>query len=385
MANFEPFLSRFNAPGGTLDEILGVQAPNVPSEDDFGIQEDPRSPGFLERFITNLQNVQAPGDTGFLGGFVSGLGRAGAQKQQARQKFEADQTRRRSALDEARRKSTAEYRAERTTALRDLSKSQTAERQRAAEYERDNPLVTAELKAQYPALSRIPEGQRLTSTMWNEVQKRSLPESESEKRAREAAERSEQRQQLLVQNAERANRLAEVTTTRGLVHDYSQDKAIQGYNFVQSNYKTAEDQAKLKNGVGDVALIFAWARAREPENPNVVREGEFTSASKAAGELQNIVTIPQRFLQGDRLTEPGRKMILRSIKSIRDSRRPAFDAANDQYRAQAKQFGVDPSFFIRDPLAIPARPSAAGATTAAVPSDADLDAEYDARFGGGPR
>lgn len=163
----------------------------------------------------------------------------------------------------------------------------------------------------------------------------------SEARSMAATERTANAQ-------ERASRQATVQNTRGLVADYRQDSAIKGYQNVLANLKTAEAARTLQNGVGDVGIIFAYMRALEPENPNVVREGEYTNASKAAGIFERTKSLPKYFFQGDRLTDRGRDSIIRSIRAFLKSRRGAYDSANDQYRRQAEAFEVDPTLFIRE-------------------------------------
>jgi hypothetical protein len=167
------------------------------------------------------------------------------------------------------------------------------------------------------------------------------PETEKDKRA--AA-----REQRQIDAADRANRLASANTVGKLVDDYRMDKAITGYQGVRSNYNTALAGEKQNSGPGDIAIIFSYMRALEPENPNAVREGEFDNAQKATGLLQTVKNLPQQYFAGNRLTREGRRHFLDTMEGVLKSRRPDFELANDQYKRRAESGGIDPSLVIRD-------------------------------------
>ena len=308
----EDLLARLMVPGGEIDQSLGIEAPQFAEydpEEEFQASPFER---FLERFAAGGLPLRRPRGFGanLLAGFAGGLGGAGSRVAGARQKFEARQEQRRKEADVQRIKATEEYRKERGTALRELSKSQRDERRQTQEYERDNPLVTPELKERYPAIARIPEGERLDSETWRKVKQSMLPEGPGEVGARVAAERAALNVQRQTDAAERQERLARVQTVNQLASAYKEDRSIKGYEAVRSNLNTAETGAKEKSGPGDIALIFSFMRALEPENVNVVREGEFTNARQAAGALQRTAALPARFFKGSQLTDDGRQYFL---------------------------------------------------------------------------
>lgn len=206
-------------------------------------------------------------------------------------------------------------------------------------FEQQKEIAGMQIGARAPVIA--PEQRAYQTEVGRRRAATELGETPAEKRARGAAERA-------VGAQDRANRLAEITSTRQLFDMYRNDKSIQGYQFIHNNLMTARENAKLNTGVGDVTLIFAYGRAREPENPNVLREGEFTVASKAAGQFETLKSLPRRFFTGDKLTDEGRRRVIASIEAIERSRKPAFNQAQGQFKSMARQFGVDPNLFIRE-------------------------------------
>lgn len=142
------------------DAELGLAPPQL--EPDYQPQEFQTTP--WQRVLEGLSGVQPQQPRGFGESFLSGLtGQLGAQGQRigtARQRFDARQEERRRSTDERRRKSSEEYRQERASRLKEVSKSQSDERRRVADYERDNPQLTPDMLAAAPWLSRVasPDG-----------------------------------------------------------------------------------------------------------------------------------------------------------------------------------------------------------------------------------
>jgi len=321
-----------------IDRLLGIEPPDIPED----VPEEEFPTTGLERFQERLGGLSLPPPRNFGQGLAAGLlgsfaGR-GRQIAGARQKFEARQEKRRVETDEARRRSTAEYRKERGEALRRVSGEQRTERTKAAEYERDNPLVTPELKAAYPALSRIPEGQRLDAATWREVQKRSLPESESDKRA--AAN-----QARLAQAAERQSISSASAVEGRLVDDYRTDPSITAYRTAQQNLATIKAASKEPSGFGDLAMLIAYVRATEPGVLSVVRQEELQNVGQAVGKLQNYMNIPNQWVSGQRLTPEGRKAIIRAGTTIAGSQKPAYEKARNIFFSRAKRANVPEDIF----------------------------------------
>jgi hypothetical protein len=171
-----PDLLGSRIPDEALDRMLGIAPPDLP--------EDVPDQGFettgWERFLEGLQRPTArPRGFGqsFLAGLTGQLAGQGSRIAARRAKFEAQQDKSKAEKDEQRRKSTEEYRKERGLALRDLSKSQREEREKAAVYERDNPALTPEMLKAAPWLARVagPDGRVPRSALMTAMKPESTP------------------------------------------------------------------------------------------------------------------------------------------------------------------------------------------------------------------
>ena len=155
-------------------------------------------------------------------------------------------------------------------------------------------------------------------------------------------------QELQAAAATRANHLATVASTDKLIDNYNQDPDIKAYRQLRTNEMTAKAGAAQKNGVGDLAMVFAYQRALEPDAPNAVREGEVATARQAVGRIESLKALPKKYISGDGFTEEGRQYILRAIDSFRKSREQNYKLAHSQFIDRAAAFGVDPKLILRD-------------------------------------
>lgn len=342
---YDPYLDRELM----LQGLTGVEPPDPMADVSGQFQANP-----FELFAENLhyQPTRAPQGfaEGLLGGLASGLASQGSRVAERRAKFQSDQSRRQAQVDLDRRTATQKFRDQRAQALRDISNQQRDERAKTAQYERDNPLVDERLIAAYPGLSSLPrmKGQRVEASMLQREAIQQPARDASAARQDAAASRAGAAAERAAAAAERQNTVAQANITGKLADDYRLDPAIKGYQQVRSNLNTAETAAKKRNGPGDIALIFSFMRALEPENPNAVREGEFDNARKAAGRLQQFQNLPDRFFKGTQLTDEGRQYFLDTMRGQLQSRRSDYDLANAQYRRRAESGGVEPSQFVRD-------------------------------------
>lgn len=360
--DYAALLGPMLAQGGGIDQGLGVDPPqDVPQEPAQDFQAN-HWEQFLEGLAHGLENQQFSRPKGFGGhfgaGLIAGLGGAGERIAARRAKFDASQTERRKSTDALRMKEQERYRTDRASALKDTAKEQRGQSAKQAEYERDNPLVTPELKAAYPGvLDRIPEGQRLDAATWREVQKRSLPESASDKRAAAAAERAATVAGRNADNQARLLRQTDASIINQMVDDYRQNPSITAYRTATQNLNTIKAAQKEPSGFGDLAMLIAYVRATEPGVLSVVRQEELQNVSQAVGKLQQYVNIPNQWVKGQRLTPEGRKAILRAATTIAEGQRPGYSAATELFKRRADRVGVDPSLIIQDYSSGPVDPA----------------------------
>lgn len=333
-----------------IEQILGPApaGPDIGPAESFDVSP---MDAFLERIAPGLAGIQYRQPRGFAQGLVSGLTRGfGARGQNiatARQKFDQRQQARQLKVDEARRQATEDYNKKKLDLTTKDAAEARASASKQAEYERDNPLVTPEIAGAHPELKEY-VGSRLPQATMNRVRIEMPGEAARGARQDAAAARADAAAQRAGANAERANRTATGTLMNQLVTEYRLDPLITGYTNVRKNLKTGEAGAQEKSGPGDIALIFAFMRALEPENPNAVREGEYTNARAATGLLQRFGNLPGKYFSGTQLTPTGRAHFLSQMRSALKSRRGDFDTATEQFKRRAALSGLDPTLIIRE-------------------------------------
>lgn len=135
--------------------------------------------------------------------------------------------------------------------------------------------------------------------------------------------------------------------TGQLAGRYEDDSGLKGYEQSRRLVQQAETAATRNDGIGDLSLIFAYVRNNEPENINVVREGEVSTAAEAVGKLEKAKSALPQIMKGNRFTPEGRKRVVEYMKASLKTRRPGLDEANARFRREAEMFGT-PTPFIRD-------------------------------------
>jgi hypothetical protein len=350
MTVFDPY-SPDNADAPPPYEIFGPGSP--------GYQAPVQ--GYGDRLALALQglppvpNETRPGDTGpsgllsFLTGAAQGFSGNRIQQMSERQKLNAALAQKAHDENMANLAAAADVAKEK----RDAASKAQADTEK---FNRDNPVVDAAFKKQYPAAGSFPEGVRLTPEVFKKVQEAQLPETTADKRAAAAAARAQAAADRQAAAAERQNRLAEVNSASKLIDDYRVDPDIASYRGATQNLATARTAAKEGTGAGDLALLISYVRATEPGVLSVVRQEELQNVSDAVGKFRTLMSIPGRWISGQRLTPSGRAEMLRAAEKIAESRKPAYDVANDQFKRRGKAFGVPEDLFIRE-YTTPAEPT----------------------------
>ena len=290
----------------------------------------------------NFGQPQSFGE-GLVSGFTQGVGRAGTRAATETQKFEAAGLRRQAERDKFNREATEKYKDRRATAISEKRKGSVAARKEQMQFDRDNPIVTPELRAQYPALEQFPEGQRVTKEVFQEVQKRSLPEkpeTPAEKRARAAGERA-------ASAADRQALAAEVANVSKLSDQAEADPDIKGFPTIRDSYETGLDGSKRNNSAGDIILMRMIAKTTDPTTG--VREEEFRTFQGAQGELAKYgVRLTREMWGKGTLSDFGRSELTSVLQGIYDRKLGNYRKAYDYHANRAKGLGLDQTRIVRD-------------------------------------
>lgn len=115
---------------------------------------------------------------------------------------------------------------------------------------------------------------------------------------------------------------------------------------VRDSYKRIETSAKEPSAAGDLALIFNFMKMLDPGS--TVREGEFATASNAAGVDQRIAAQYNRVVDGQRLTEETRADFLGKSKALYDTQVQSQVTLENTYRELAKRRKANPDDVVLD-------------------------------------
>jgi hypothetical protein len=229
------------------------------------------------------------------------------------------------------------------------SKFQSAEDARRRLIDEERKAATAENNRRTGQFGQAKTNALITNSVNQETFNRNEPvRTAAQKRADATAARADASLKLQQDTAARQTRLQTLQTINQFQDNWKQDPQVKAYQDIRSNLKTANEGAKLDSGPGDIALIFAFQRALEPGNVNSVREGEFATASEAAGTLQKYKNLPRRFFKGDRLSDEGRQYFLDEMSAQLKARRPDYDAARQQFETTLREGGIEPNKVVRD-------------------------------------
>lgn len=135
------------------------------------------------------------------------------------------------------------------------------------------------------------------------------------------------------------------------------------YQDVSAAWDKIQRVGVKPSAAGDMALIYAFMRLLDPTSG--VKEGEFASASNAAGVPERIRAQANRVMNGERLTPEMRQDFLTQSRELYGAHESQFQSAAQRYRALAEKYGASPDDVAPPPAGEPApRAAPAAATTA---------------------
>ena len=101
-------------------------------------------------------------------------------------------------------------------------------------------------------------------------------------------------------------------------------------------------------GAGDIALVFSYMKVLDPTS--TVREGEFATASNAAGVPDAVRGMMNQLIGGGKLSSTARSEIKQTADGIWKKASERQSALSNQYASAAKRYGLNPKNIIIDPL-----------------------------------
>lgn len=101
-----------------------------------------------------------------------------------------------------------------------------------------------------------------------------------------------------------------------------------------------------KTGAGDVALVFQFMKILDPGS--TVREGEFATASNAAGIPSSVIGAYNKAVGGGVLAPEARKQIISQANKIYETQAVQHDKTTTQFANIAKRYKMDPDNVVID-------------------------------------
>jgi hypothetical protein len=125
----------------------------------------------------------------------------------------------------------------------------------------------------------------------------------------------------------------------------------------------------VATGASDIATLYTFIRSFDSPN-SAVREAEASMGQEAAGALNRILNLPEKYKSGRILPDSVRKEMLQAVQTIKADHERFLTSANTRYGRLAQAGGLDPSLIVDDEFmaaqkgagAPPGPPATAGGT-----------------------
>lgn len=198
----------------------------------------------------------------------------------------------------------------------------------------------AALPRQYNAQT-APFYERLASLGMSVEDTERLAAQEEERRARRgdrqlwAETLAAQRGAALTEKRE----VAQGDDTRDLRKEISSRKEVAKYRMASAELASLKALAQESSGASDMALVFAFMKAMDPES--VVRESEYASAAATGTPDQRMMGLVSKYWTGGPLSSGQRKAFIKAAEAAQSGHKAAYETAVKTYKHIAKKRGFD--------------------------------------------
>lgn len=97
--------------------------------------------------------------------------------------------------------------------------------------------------------------------------------------------------------------------------------------------------ANVDSGAGDMAIVFAFMKALDPES--AVREGEYANAAATGAPTERMKALVSKYWSGEKLTPEQRALFIEAAEKAQEGHKAAADEALGTYKHVAKKYGHD--------------------------------------------
>lgn len=127
--------------------------------------------------------------------------------------------------------------------------------------------------------------------------------------------------------------------TRDLRKEISSRKEIAKYRQASAELSSLKELAKETSGASDMALVFAFMKAMDPDS--VVRESEYAAAAATGTPDERMMGLVSKYWTGGPLSKGQRQSFIRAAEAAQSGHKAAFERAAKTYRHVAKKRGYD--------------------------------------------
>lgn len=129
--------------------------------------------------------------------------------------------------------------------------------------------------------------------------------------------------------------------------DYTNEPVYKNYQVVKSSFDNMRSAAKQATPQGDIAMITTYMKMIDPASS--VKEGEYATASNAAGVPDKIKNIWNAMVDGQALQPEQRNNFLASARNFYNNAALGLKTLNENTAKFNKRYGVDDEGIIEQP------------------------------------
>jgi len=122
------------------------------------------------------------------------------------------------------------------------------------------------------------------------------------------------------------------------------EKSTEGYETIKSAFNNIKELSKQQTGASDMGMVYAYIKLLDPTS--TVGPGEKATAERAGGLNENIRGKVNVLLGQGSLSEKQRKDLIRSSKTLYDTKSKAVKSKASETKKLADRYGLNPGNII---------------------------------------
>lgn len=128
-------------------------------------------------------------------------------------------------------------------------------------------------------------------------------------------------------------------SVKDLRKEINSDKRIAKYRQASAELDSLKTLAKTDSGASDMAIVFAFMKAMDPES--VVRESEYSAAAATGTPDQRMMGLVKKWWTGGPLSNGQRQAFIRAAEAAQSGHKTSYGNAVKTFRYGAKKRGID--------------------------------------------